>query len=524
MAEFIKASQAARLIKDDSFLLVCGFVGIGSPEEIFIEMEKSFLEKGTPKNLDLMFAAGFGDGKTKGLNHFAHKGMIKKAIGGHWGLAPGLAQLVNNNDMEGYNLPQGVIAQMFRDMAAGKPGTISHVGLGTFVDPEIQGGKLNDVTTKDIVEKLTLNGREVLFFHGQRPNFGILKGTSSDEDGNISFEEEPLTLETLSIAMAVKNAGGKIIVQVKKKVENGVIQPKNVKIPGILVDYVVVVENLENHKQTLAEEFNLEYVTRIISDKPSKVEAVQLDERKVVSRRCAMLLSREKKIINYGIGMPEVIATVLNEEGQEEYFTPTVEPGAIGGTPAGGLNFGASVNPVCIIDQPYQFDFYDGGGLDMAYLGLAEGDMNGNVNVSKFGQLIAGCGGFINITQSAKKVFFCGTFTAGGLKTEIKNGKLSILTEGKKKKFVKKAEQITFSGEYAQKKDQAVMFITERAVFELKKDGLYLTEIAPGIDLKKDILDQMDFTPLISKNLKLMDERIFCPETMNLEENFKRED
>lgn len=516
MAEFIKASQAARLIKDDSFLLVCGFVGIGSPEEIFIEMEKSFLEKGTPKNLDLMFAAGFGDGKTKGLNHFAHKGMIKKAIGGHWGLAPGLAQLVNNNDMEGYNLPQGVIAQMFRDMAAGKPGTISHVGLGTFVDPEIQGGKLNDVTTKDIVEKLTLNGREVLFFHGQRPNFGILKGTSSDEDGNISFEEEPLTLETLSIAMAVKNAGGKIIVQVKKKVENGVIQPKNVKIPGILVDYVVVVENLENHKQTLAEEFNLEYVTRIISDKPSKVEAVQLDERKVVSRRCAMLLSREKKIINYGIGMPEVIAAVLNEEGQEEYFTPTVEPGAIGGTPAGGLNFGASVNPVCIIDQPYQFDFYDGGGLDMAFLGLAQCDRYGNINVSKFGPKIAGCGGFINITQNAKEVVFCGTFTAGGLKLEIADGKLKIVQEGKIKKFVKDVEQITFSGKLAKENKKKVKYVTERAVFELKPEGLTLIEIAPGIDIKRDILEQMEFKPLISNELKTMDEKIFKAEKMGL--------
>ena len=225
-----------------------------------------------------------------------------------------------------------------------------------------------------------------------------------------------------------------------------------------------------------------------------------------------------------GIGTPEYISNVAVEEEIDEYLTFTIESGIVGGIALKDIQFGTAKNPDSIMDHRLQFDFYDGGGLDMAYLGLAEGDMNGNVNVSKFGQLIAGCGGFINITQSAKKVFFCGTFTAGGLKTEIKNGKLSILTEGKKKKFVKKAEQITFSGEYAQKKDQAVMFITERAVFELKKDGLYLTEIAPGIDLKKDILDQMDFTPLISKNLKLMDERIFCPETMNLEENFKRED
>lgn len=516
MAQFIKANEVPELIKDGMTVFLDGFVGIGIPEEVYIAVEKSFLEKGTPKNLNIMFAAGFGNSKTgTGLNRFAHKGMIKRVIGGHWGLAPNLGNLVNSNDIQGYNFPQGVIAQMFRDIAANKPGTISHVGLGTFVDPDLQGGKLNSITKEDIVEKLHLNGRDVLFFKGQKGDIALLKGTTSDCEGNISMEEEPLTLETLSIAMAIKNNGGKVIVQVKKKLEEGYIQPKEVRIPGILVDYVVVAQNPENHKQTLLVDYNPEYVTRK-NEAPSVKEVAKLDERKIVARRCAMLLNRDQKILNYGIGMPEMIANVLNEEQQEEYFIPTVEPGAIGGTPEGGLNFGASIYPRATVDQPYQFDFYDGGGIDAAFLGLAQCDRNGNINVSKFGPKIAGCGGFINITQNAKSVVFCGTFTAGGLDVEVKDGKLVINQDGKIKKFISDVEQITFSGDVARQNNKKVIYVTERAVFELTKDGVVLTEIAPGVDLEKHILNQMDFKPIISENLKLMDERIFRDEKMGL--------
>ncbi|MGF6906420.1 acyl CoA:acetate/3-ketoacid CoA transferase [Fusobacterium sp. PH5-44] len=516
MSKFINASEAANLIKDNSFLLLSGFVGIGIPEEILFEMEKSFLEKNTPKNLTIMFAAGFGDSKTQGLNRFGHKGMLKKAIGGHWGLGPAIGKLANNNDIEAYNLPQGVVAQMFRDMAAKKPGTISHVGLGTFVDPDLQGGKLNSVTQDDIVEKIKLNGREVLFFHGQKGDVAILKGTSADEEGNISCEEEPLTGEKLSIATAIRNAGGKVIVQVKKRVKTGTIQPHDVIIPGIMVDYIVVSEVPEYNKQTYIHDFNPDYVSRKITSEIIEQSIVPFDERKMISRRCAMLLSRDKTVLNYGIGMPEVIAKVLNEEGQEEYFVPTVEPGVIGGTPEGGLNFGASINPACIIDQASQFDFYDGGGLDMAFLGLAQCDQFGNINVSKFGTKIAGCGGFINITQNAKEVVFLGTFTANGLKVDVDNGKLKILSEGKIKKFINNVEQITFSGNVAKENNKKVIYVTERAVFQLKKEGLTLIEIAPGVDLEKDILNQMEFIPIISNELKLMDSRIFSKEKMGL--------
>lgn len=516
MVKFIKASEVPQLIENESTILLDGFVTIGVPEEIYFEVEKSFLEKGMPKNLNLMFAAGFGNAKLgTGLNRFAHKGMVKNVIGGHWGLAPELGNLANNNDITGYNLPQGVIAQMFRDMAANKPGTISHVGLGTFVDPDLDGGKINSITKEEIVQKLHLNGRDVLFFKGQKGDIALLKGTTADCEGNISVEDEPLTLETLSIAMAVKNNGGKVIVQVKNKLEDGYIQPKDTRIPGILVDYVVVCENLEFHKQTSIEVFDKRFITR---EKITSVtvESTKLDERKIVARRCAMLLDKNKKILNYGIGMPEMIANILNEEGQEKYFIPTVEPGAIGGTPAGGGNFGASVYPIAIVDQPYQFDFYDGGGIDVAFLGLAQCDSKGNINVSKFGPKIAGCGGFINITQNAKEVVFCGTFTAGGLEIEVKDEKLFIKKEGRIKKFIKDVEQITFSGNIAKENGKKVIYVTERAVFELGKDGIILVEIAPGIDVEKDIVNQMEFKPLISKNLKIMDLKIFKDQKMGL--------
>lgn len=513
--KFIKASQVPELISNNSFVGLCGFVGIGSAEEILTSVEKSFLEKGSPNNLSVIFAAGIGDSKGRGAGHLAHKGLVKRVVAGHWGLAPKLGELANNNEIEAYNLPQGVISQMFREMAAGKPGILSHVGLGTFVDPELQGGKLNSVTTEDIVERCKFSGQDLLFYHAPKLDYAILRGTSADEDGNISFEEEALTLEALSVATAAKNNGGKVFVQVKRKVKRGSIPPKEVKIPGILVDYVVIAETPENHMQTFGEYFNEGYVKNNFVVEGSLKE-VKLDERKIISRRCAMLLDKSKKILNYGIGMPEVIAMVVNEEGQEQYFTPTVEPGAIGGTPMGGLSFGATFNATAIVDQPYQFDFYDGGGLDMAFLGLAQCDQYGNINVSKFGPKIAGCGGFINITQNAKEVVFLGTFTTGGLKIGVENGELRILQEGKVKKFVKDVEQVTFSGNTANKNNKKVTYVTERAVFTLVKEGLKLVEIAPGVDLQKDILDQMEFKPIVADDLKKMDSKIFIDEKMGL--------
>ncbi|MBU5485652.1 acyl CoA:acetate/3-ketoacid CoA transferase [Clostridium sp. MSJ-11] len=513
ISKVMTVEQAINMIKDEDTVAIGGFVGSLHPEELSCAIEKKFLEEGYPRDLTLVYAAGQGDSKDRGLNHFGHEGLVKKVIGGHWALVPKLQKLANENKMEAYNLPQGVIAHLFRDIAAGKIGTITHVGLKTFVDPRIEGGKLNEMTKEDIVKLVNIEGHERLLYKAFPINVALLKGTYADEKGNISMEKEAVVLECVSIAQAAKNSGGIVIVQVEKVVQNGTLDPKLVKIPGIYVDAVVIGKE-ENNFMTFSEKYNPSYSGEIKLPLDN-IPPLPLDERKIISRRAAMELSKNS-IVNLGIGIPEGVSIVANEEGIGETLTLTVEAGPVGGVPAGGLSFGASTNVEAILDQANQFDFYDGGGVDSAFLGLAQCDKDGNINVSKFGPKIPGCGGFINISQNSKKMVFCGTFTAGGLKIKIQDKKLTIENEGKAKKFVEHVEQISFSGEYARETGQSVLYITERAVFRLEEDGLTLIEVAPGIDLEKDILNQMNFKPIISKNLKLMDERIFIDEPMGL--------
>lgn len=508
--------EAVSMIKDGSVVAVEGFVGVGHPEEITSAMEKIFLEKGAPKNLTLIYAAGQGDTKDKGLNHLAHEGLVSRIIGGHWGLAPKLQKMALENKVQAYNLPQGVLAQLFRDIAAKKVGVITHVGLKTFIDPRVEGGKLNEVTKDDIVKVVNIDGKERLFYPSIPIDVAIIRATYADEKGNLSLEKEAASLETVSIAQAAKNSGGIVIAQVESIVKTGTLDPKLVKVPGIYVDAVVVAKP-ENQMQTFGEVYNPAY-TGDIKVPVDAVKPMAMNERKIISRRAAMELTPDVAV-NLGIGLPEGIANVANEEGIGDTMTLTVEAGPVGGVPAGGQSFGASTNVECILDEPYQFDFYDGGGLDIAFLGLAQCDKAGNVNVSKFGPKIPGCGGFINITQNSKKVVYCGTFTAGGLKVEVNDSKLIIAQEGKAKKFIPQVEQITFSGDYAKESGQQVMYITERAVFELRAEGLVLTEIAPGMDLEKDILAQMNFKPVIADDLKTMDGRIFRNEIMGLKKD-----
>jgi len=512
--KILSAKEAVEPIFDGAHIVTGGFVGLGVPEEIEMALKERYFESQTPKNLALIYAAGQGDGKDKGLNHLGQEGLVGKVIGGHWGLAPKMGKLANENKIEAYNLPQGVISHMFRDIAAGKPGTITHVGLKTFVDPRLEGGKINSKTKKDIVELIELDGQDYLRYKHFDIDFAFLRGSYADENGNITLEEEAVSLETTAIAAACKNRGGRVIVQVKNVVKNGTLDPKLIKIPGIYVDTIVVANSEENHMQTYLEKYNAAYSGNKLAP-DNAFNPLKLNERKIIGRRAAMELT-PNAIVNLGIGMPEAVANVAKEEGIMEEMVLTVESGPIGGMPASGLNFGASTNPEAIVDQPYQFDFYDGGGLDIAFLGLAQCDEAGNINVSKFGPKIAGCGGFINITQNAKKVIYCGTFTAGGLKIATKDGTLEIVSEGKIKKMLKEVEQITFSGEYAVERKQPVLYITERAVFELTANGMVLTEVAPGVNLEKDILGHMDFKPSISSALKVMDERIFIDQPMGL--------
>ncbi|MCI8818269.1 MAG: acyl CoA:acetate/3-ketoacid CoA transferase [Oscillibacter sp.] len=513
--QIITSAQAAAMIQSGSTLCSQGMGGNDVAEELMLELEKRFLETGQPEHLSWIHSSGQGDKKDRGLNHLAHEGLLDWIIGGHFGPATKVQELIAQNKIQAYNLPQGVISHMFRDMAAKRP-TISRIGLETFVDPRVEGGKLNERTTEDIVQLMELDGMEYLRYrHVKKPDYALLRGTYADEQGNISLEEEPCYLESLQAAQAVKNNGGIVFVQVKQVVPYGTLDMRKVRIPGTLVDYVVPVSDLKNHMMTFDEAFNPAYCGNCRVVIPPAEGKLALDAKKVISRRAAMEL-RPNSVINLGIGVPEGVGKVAEEEGLRDALTLSIESGPIGGVPVSDIGFGASLNPDCILFQSTQFDSYDGGGLDLAYLGLAEADRFGNVNVSKFGPKIAGAGGFINITQSTHDVIFCGTMTAGGLKVQVQDGKLTILQEGRVKKLVQDVQQITFSGNYANRTGQNVLYITERAVFKLTEEGMTLLEIAPGVDLERDILGQMGFRPHIAADLKEMDSRIFQEQLMGL--------
>lgn len=494
----ITAVQAAALVQDHDFVTVNGFLCSAQPEELTTALEKRFLETGRPTGLTLYYCAGQGNSDGRGGEHFAHEGFLKRAILGHWSTVPAITALVNENKIEAYNFPQGTLAQHYRDVAAQRMGTFTNVGLETFVDPRIQGGKMNDLTREDLVQLQIINGEEQLFYPRMKMDIALIRGTYADEWGNVVMTREVSPVDALVQAQAVHNCGGTVIVQVEKVLKGGTLDPKLVKIPGIYVDYLV--EAAEERYQYQA--YDYRYDPSVCGEGIVSVHALQpapLNAKKVIARRAAMVLleTGTEAVINLGIGIPELIASVAAEEGIGEALTMTVEAGAIGGIPLGAARFGASVNAECYLEQAAQFDFYDGGGLDLACLGLAQCDSHGNVNVGKFGQRIAGCGGFINITQNTQSVVFCGTFTANGLRESFENGHLRIMQEGTVKKFLNQIDQITFSGQYARRHRQHILYITERAVFEMKDDGMHLIEIAPGIDLQTDILDQMEFRPII---------------------------
>ena len=510
--KIVTADDAIAQIRDGATLSCSGFVGIGTPEVLIAALERRFLASASPQQLTLVFAAAPGDGKEQGLNRLAHAGLIKRAIGGHWALLPKLAKLAVDNRIEAYNLPLGVISHLYRDAAAHRAGTLTKVGLGTFVDPRQEGGKINACTTDDLVRVMPIDGEEWLFYQAFAVDVAFIRGTTADPAGNISMEREALLLDVQAAAMAARNAKGLVIAQVERIVGAGELKACNVVVPGILVDYVVLAP-ADAHPQTYATGYDPAF-SREARMLHNDIAVAPLDERKLIARRCAFELPLDG-VINLGIGMPEVLAAVAAEEHVLDHLTLTTEPGVIGGMPQGGLNFGAAVNTHALLHQNQQFDFYDGGGLDLACLGMAEIDRLGNVNVSRFGPRLAGAGGFINISQNADRLVFAGTFTAGNLSVAIEDGRLRIVTEGKIRKFVDAVEQVTFSGPLAVGRGQPVLYVTERCVFRLCETGLQLIEVAPGINIDRDILAHMAFRPYID-GVKIMDACLYRPAAMAL--------
>jgi propionate CoA-transferase len=509
----VTANEAAELVATGDTLLIGGSgAGHSVPDTLIAAIAKRFLAEGEPRNLTTVHPVGLGDRANRGIGHLAHPGLLKRVVCGTLVDSPPVERMAAANAIEAYTLPQGCLSQLTREMAAGRPGLITHVGLHTFVDPRLGGGKQSEKATEDLVELTTVGGKEYLFFKSLHVDVALVRGTSADEDGNITMEHEAVFGEMISMAQAARRTGGIVIAQVKRMALRGTLPPKQVKIPGMLVDLIVVDPG---QTQTFFTAHDPAYAGEI-KVPLGNIAALPFSVRKIVARRAALELY-SGAICNLGSGVSTGIASLAAEENAIDDVVLTNEQGLIGGVPATGNEPGAGRNYQAMVDQPYQFDFYDGGGLDLAFLSFAEVDQACNVNVSRFGDKIVGPGGFINISQNAKTMIFSGTFTAGGLDIGWTNGRTHIVREGAEKKFVGKVQQVTYSGALAAQNGQRAFYITERAAFRRNESGrLELIEIAPGVDLERDIFKQMEFRPDVSPALKEMDPRIFRPEAMGL--------
>ncbi|WP_419898690.1 acyl CoA:acetate/3-ketoacid CoA transferase [Roseomonas sp. USHLN139] len=491
----MSAAEAAQLLRDGDTLLIGGSGGGHAvPDALLAAVGARFRDSGHPRALTALHPVGLGDGKTRGAGHLAQEGLLKRVVSGTFVNSPGVAALALAEKIEAYTLPQGSLSQLMREMAAGRPGLLTRIGLHSFVDPRLEGGRQSKAATEDLVELREFNGEEHLFYKPFKVDIAFVRGSAADEDGNISMEHEAVTLEMLSIAQAARRAGGLVVAQVKRIVPRGSLHPKMVKVPGILVDALVVDPD---QWQTFETEDSAAYSGHLrvaLEDIPR----LPAGPRRIVARRGALELF-EGAICNLGSGISTGIANVAAEEGVLRRVCLTNEQGNIGGAPASGNEAGAARSPDAQVDQPYQFDFYDGGGLDLAFLSFAEFDAAGNVNVSRFGGRIVGPGGFVNISQGAKAVVFGGTLTANGAP-----------------KAVRQVEQVTFSGAFARERGQPVLYVTERAVFRLGEQGPELVEIAPDADLQKDVIDQMGFVPAISPTLRRMEPSLFAEGPMGL--------
>ncbi|MBM3486392.1 MAG: acyl CoA:acetate/3-ketoacid CoA transferase [Alphaproteobacteria bacterium] len=509
----ISPDAAAALIEDGWTVSTSGIGMAGYPEAIAAALERRFVAERRPRDLTLAWGSAQGDRADRGPNHFAHDGLIKRIICGHMGAARKIGIMCFENKIETYIWPQGIMTQVYRAIAGGRPGVLSAIGLHTFIDPRYEGGRCNARTTEELVEIVALKGREWMFYPAFPIHCALVRGTTADGDGNISVEHEMCFDDFLAIAQAARNSGGIVIAQVKRLSATGSLDPRLVRIPGILVDYVVVAEPVE-HWQTTIDEYNPAY-TGEIREPPHVFTPLPLTAEKVVQRRAFLeLLPLRRPIVNLGVGMPMGIGDVAREEGASD-FTLTIETGPIGGTPQ-SKTFGPAINPAAIVTHAEQFDFYDGGGLDIAFLGFAEADGAGNVNVSKFGGRVGGVGGFPNIAETAKTIVFCGAFNAGGLEAAIGDGRIRITKEGQHAKFVARIEQLSFNAARIAGLGRTILYVTERCVLAMRDGRFTLVEVAPGIDVRRDILDRMPFTPAISEPLATMDPRLFTDGAMGV--------
>lgn len=521
MPDLISASDAAALVRSGATVACAGFVGCGHAEAVTAALERRFLAQGEPADLTLVYSAGQGDRGHRGVNHFGHAGMTGCIVGGHWRSAPKLSELALREQCAAFNLPQGVITQLYRAIAGGKPGVITKIGTNTFVDPRLDAAAIN-ATARDAVargvrryvEAVTLRGGRWLLYPSFPIDVALIRGTSVDARGNLSTEHEAFHHELLAIAQAARNSGGIVIAQARRVVDRHE-DLHAVKVPGILIDHVVLAERDDEHMMTFAEQYNPAYHTgwRGRSQVAPRPAPTPLDARRIVQRRALLeLVAKRPRVVNLGVGMPAGIGAVADEEGVGG-FTLTVEAGPIGGTPADGLSFGASAYPEAVVDHPAQFDFYDGGGIDAAFLGLAELDVRGNVNVSLFGEgdqrIVSGVGGFINITQSAREVVFMGTLTAGGLQVRAGDGRLEIVNEGRVRKLVPAVSHLTFDASYVASLGRRILYLTERAVFEFRDGALTLVEVAPGVDVRDQVLALCAPGVRVAEPLATMDPRIF---------------
>ena len=521
-SKFMTAAEAVALIRDnDTVALMGGGGGLMEATHLFEAVQARFLATQTPKRLTVVHALGIGDKKSKGMNCFAHEGLVKRVIGGHWVWSPAMQQLAEQEKIEAYILPGGVSSQLLREIGGARPGLFTHVGLGTVCDPRLGGGKMNKSAMEDLAEVTQVDGIEYLRYKPFPVHIALVRASAADEDGNISFEHEAANLDAQSLALAARTSGGKVIVQVKERLPRGALRAREVRIPAAWVDAVVV----DPHQQTSyaipfdpAFSGELTGEARYQSERAdhaaeNAVPAEAFGERQAIARRAAEEIfntGKARPVVNYGVGVPDAVAKLLAKRGQMDRIYQTIEHGTYGGTLMDGVLFGYARNASAMLDAATQFDFYAGGGLDVAFLGFGEFDAQGSVNVSRLGGLTVGPGGFIDIAQNARKVVFCGTFSAKGMKLATGDGQMRVLQQGAVQKLVPQVEQITYSGPQGLVRGQEVLYLTERASFRLKSEGVELFEIAPGIDLRRDVLDQMGFMPKIAAEVAVIAARHFA--------------